>query len=133
MPFSSRDKGDQTPLEERDDSIVFGDKILHKPFVEKPVSCARRSCESNIPCQINAENHEIYVFFSSADGGGAQYLFRKEMVCIVFALAVQARLQIANNNFQESCVCKLPVTTRTKLLFGSQSFLDGSAEYVWLS
>lgn len=59
----SRDQGAAPALEEKDDTIIFGPQSLHKPFVEKPAS---------------AEDHEIYVYFSSSDGGGAQYLFRKE-------------------------------------------------------
>eukprot|EP00048_Salpingoeca_helianthica_P003890 m.71548 g.71548 ORF g.71548 m.71548 type:complete len:1135 (+) comp12954_c0_seq1:1094-4498(+) len=58
----SRDQGAQPVLIEREDVIICGDQSIQKPFVEKPV---------------NADNHEIYVYFASSDGGGAQYLFRK--------------------------------------------------------
>ncbi|CAF0985676.1 unnamed protein product, partial [Didymodactylos carnosus] len=47
---------------EQDDQIEINGEVFHKPFVEKPVS---------------AENHEVYIYFPAAVGGGSQRLFRK--------------------------------------------------------
>ncbi|XP_022797686.1 inositol hexakisphosphate and diphosphoinositol-pentakisphosphate kinase 2-like [Stylophora pistillata] len=47
---------------ELDDSVQIGDMIFHKPFVEKPV---------------DAEDHNVYIYFPSRIGGGSQRLFRK--------------------------------------------------------
>ena len=52
-------------LVETDDSVEVKGVVLHKPFVEKPLS---------------AEDHNIYIYFPSAYGGGSQRLFRK--VCL---------------------------------------------------
>ena len=47
---------------ETDDVLEINGTVFHKPFVEKP---------------IDAENHNIYIYFPSDYGGGAQRLFRK--------------------------------------------------------
>ena len=51
-----------TRFVETDDSVQVGDIVFHKPFVEKPV---------------NAEDHNVYIYFPSSAGGGSQRLFRK--------------------------------------------------------
>ena len=51
-----------TKFVELDDSVQIGDKVFQKPFVEKPV---------------DAEDHNVYIYFPSAVGGGSQRLFRK--------------------------------------------------------
>ena len=47
---------------ETDDLLEIDGAAFHKPFVEKP---------------IDAENHNIYIYFPSDFGGGSQRLFRK--------------------------------------------------------
>eukprot|EP00931_Biecheleriopsis_adriatica_P041234 TRINITY_DN23594_c0_g1_i1.p1 TRINITY_DN23594_c0_g1~~TRINITY_DN23594_c0_g1_i1.p1 ORF type:complete len:1072 (+),score=245.31 TRINITY_DN23594_c0_g1_i1:101-3217(+) len=47
---------------EADDYIQVGDEKLQKPFVEKPV---------------DAENHNIHIYYPSSAGGGRRCLFRK--------------------------------------------------------
>ena len=58
--------GDGNPVNtkfiELDDSVQIGDVVFQKPFVEKPV---------------NAEDHNVYIYFPSGAGGGSQRLFRK--------------------------------------------------------
>ena len=45
------------------DYLYIGDKRLVKPFVEKP---------------LDAENHDVWIYFPQAQGGGVRKLFRKE-------------------------------------------------------
>lgn len=47
---------------ELEDSIQIGNKLFQKPFVEKP---------------IDAEDHNVFIYFPSSAGGGSQRLFRK--------------------------------------------------------
>ena len=47
---------------EEDDQIIINDKVFKKPFVEKP---------------LDAENHNVTIYFQSSAGGGCQKLFRK--------------------------------------------------------
>ena len=51
-----------TNFVEYDDSVQIGDVVFQKPFVEKPV---------------NAEDHNVYIYYPSHAGGGSQRLFRK--------------------------------------------------------
>ena len=52
-------------LIEHEDHIEVNGVVFQKPFVEKPIS---------------AEDHNVYIYFPSAAGGGSQRLFRKVMV-----------------------------------------------------
>jgi len=49
-------------FEECDDYIVIGDRKICKPFVEKP---------------IDAEDHNVCIYYPSSAGGGVKRLFRK--------------------------------------------------------
>ena len=49
-------------ITDNEDSIEIESQLFHKPFVEKPVS---------------AEDHNVYIYFPAAAGGGSQRLFRK--------------------------------------------------------
>ncbi|XP_031560139.1 inositol hexakisphosphate and diphosphoinositol-pentakisphosphate kinase 2-like [Actinia tenebrosa] len=51
-----------TDFVELEDSIQIGNVVFQKPFVEKPV---------------NAEDHNVFIYFPSSAGGGSQRLFRK--------------------------------------------------------
>ena len=47
---------------ESDDTIIVNGVTFTKPFVEKPV---------------NAEDHNVFIYYPSCAGGGCQVLFRK--------------------------------------------------------
>ncbi|CAM9861206.1 unnamed protein product, partial [Sphacelaria rigidula] len=47
---------------EADDYIVVNNITIHKPFVEKPV---------------DAEDHNVYIYYPMSAGGGSKRLFRK--------------------------------------------------------
>lgn len=49
-------------MEEHEDHLQINAQIFAKPFVEKP---------------LNADNHNIYIYYPQSAGGGSQRLFRK--------------------------------------------------------
>ena len=53
---------EETELIEHDDHIEVGGVCIHKPFVEKPV---------------DADDHNIAIYYPTAAGGGCKKLFRK--------------------------------------------------------
>eukprot|EP01147_Barroeca_monosierra_P002118 gene2118-5158_t len=57
-----RTNGKSPRVIEKEDVLEIDGETITKPFVMKP---------------IDAEDHNIYVYFSQHDGGGAQHLFRK--------------------------------------------------------
>jgi len=61
-PLSNYHKKYYTKVEEHDDFIMIGDHKLVKPFVEKP---------------IDADDHQINIYYAKSDGGGCKSLFRK--------------------------------------------------------
>ena len=58
----NRDKGEEEQFEEQDDHVVVNGVLFNKPFVEKPV---------------DAEDHNIIIYYPASAGGGSQRLFRK--------------------------------------------------------
>lgn len=52
-------KATEVILREDGDAILVGDKVIEKPFVEKPV---------------DGENHNVFIYYK---GGGGRRLFRK--------------------------------------------------------
>ena len=53
---------DNQEMEEHEDHLQINAQIFAKPFVEKP---------------LNADNHNIYIYYPQSAGGGSQRLFRK--------------------------------------------------------
>lgn len=62
MPLNNYHKKYHTKVEEHDDFIMIGENKLFKPFVEKP---------------LDAEDHQINIYYAKSDGGGCKSLFRK--------------------------------------------------------
>ncbi|XP_052802088.1 inositol hexakisphosphate and diphosphoinositol-pentakisphosphate kinase 2-like isoform X5 [Mya arenaria] len=58
----NRDEEEKGEFEENDDAIEVNGVSFQRPFVEKPV---------------DAEDHNIYIYFPTSAGGGCQRLFRK--------------------------------------------------------
>ena len=58
----NRDKGEDEQFEEQDDQVIVNGVTFNKPFVEKPV---------------DAEDHNIIIYYPASAGGGSQRLFRK--------------------------------------------------------
>jgi len=61
-PLSNYHKKYYTKIVEHDDFVMIGDHKLVKPFVEKP---------------IDADDHQINIYYAKSDGGGCKSLFRK--------------------------------------------------------
>ncbi|PAA72670.1 hypothetical protein BOX15_Mlig018866g1 [Macrostomum lignano] len=60
--WSAESESSSSGLVEQDDSISVNGVAFQKPFVEKP---------------LDAENHNIHIYFPSSAGGGSVRLFRK--------------------------------------------------------
>lgn len=73
---------------ESDDQIEVNGVIFNKPFVEKP---------------LNAEDHNIRIYYPFSAGGGSQRLFRKVRPIMYFLLnQVLSALKIFFESFQQS-------------------------------
>jgi inositol hexakisphosphate/diphosphoinositol-pentakisphosphate kinase len=59
---SGFEDGEEAELMEHDDHIEVNGVVIHKPFVEKPV---------------DADDHNIAIYYPSSAGGGCKKLFRK--------------------------------------------------------
>ncbi|CAN0562314.1 unnamed protein product, partial [Ectocarpus sp. 12 AP-2014] len=53
---------EELDIVEADDYIQVNSVTVHKPFVEKPV---------------DAEDHNVYIYYPMSAGGGSKRLFRK--------------------------------------------------------
>lgn len=60
--YAIKRQNDNMNIIEQEDQIEINGQVFVKPFVEKP---------------INADDHNIYIYFPSSAGGGSQRLFRK--------------------------------------------------------
>ena len=57
-----KEHGDRARFKETEDYIVWEGQKIHKPFVEKP---------------LDGDDHNIWVYYPGATGGGVKKLFRK--------------------------------------------------------
>ena len=62
LPLMNYFKKYNIKVEEHDDFVMIGEHKLLKPFVEKP---------------LDAEDHQINIYYPKSDGGGCKQLFRK--------------------------------------------------------
>jgi inositol hexakisphosphate/diphosphoinositol-pentakisphosphate kinase len=69
--------------------ITAGGITITKPLVEKPV---------------DADDHNIFIYFSQADGGGAQHLFRKKEDCTSIFLPQQNTLRTSGSYIYEQFI-----------------------------
>ena len=58
----NRDESSNSKLHEDDDWVEIDGTVFQKPFVEKPV---------------DAEDHNVCIYYPTSAGGGSQKLFRK--------------------------------------------------------